>query len=160
MKLIKILILSLTTQAAFAGTDPLEFRARIKNELLAEEAIDLLHCLSDRLEIPWELGEGGKASHRLSLTEVGGGLEGVLVLPKGETKFSLGQGESQAVCEKILPEENSEEAEMEDEPDFPSASPAGPAKNWVWGVAAAAALVGGFLFWKSRQPDHRSLRME
>jgi hypothetical protein len=153
----KLFALLLSFQSAFAQ-DPLQFSARIQNEALAEEAIDLLHCLSEQLEMPWELGEGNRASHRLTLREKNSALEGAFTTPAGETAITLGRGEAHAVCAKLAPK-----LSLAPDPDLPEKNwetlDSPMPKRWLWAAAAAAAVAGGFLFWKSRQPDHRGFRM-
>jgi hypothetical protein len=150
-----ILALALPLQAA--AQTPLAFSARIQNERLAEEAIDLLHCLADRLEMPWELNEDTTAPFRLKLEEKGGRLIGAFHSPEDGRDLSLGLGESNKICNDLI---EVEEAAMEN-PALPVENwePAPPKKPWLWIGAAAAVLAGGFLLWRS-QPDHRSFKME
>lgn len=144
-----------------ANAEPLEFSARIKSENLAEEAIDLLHCLSDRLEIPWELGEGGRASIRLKVVEKSQKLEGEFFREGKAEAFTLSAGESARICEQLAPIQKPD-------PNFPLGlkedwQPEPEPAKWIWAasaVATVAVLAGGFLFWKSRQSDHRGLKMD
>jgi len=153
----KLLCLLLSFQAAFAQ-DPLQFSARIQSEALAEEAIDLLHCLSEELEMPWELGEGNRASHRLHLKEKNGALEGEFVTPAGKTALHFSRGEAHATCAKLNPKPGIAPEPAIPETNLEALGSQSP-KRWPWILAAAAAVAGGFLLWKSRQPDHRGFRM-
>lgn len=152
------LLLSFVLPTARAA-DPLQFEARIQKESLAEEAIDLLHCLSERLEIPWELGEGGRAAYRLKLEEKNGLIEGKWLTPEGEKPVHLGPGEAQTVCANLLPGAQAPSTTIPELASDLNASVSSP-KTWAWAAAAGAIVLGGFFLWKSRQPDHRSLRME
>lgn len=140
------------------GADPLAFSGRIQNEALAEEAIDLLHCLADSLGLPWELNEEGKAAYSLRLEEKNGRLEGAFGSPAGKREIRLGKGEANKICSEIT---GAEEKIAGDTPALPAEGwePEESKPRWLWIGAAAALLAGGFFLWKSR-PDHRSFKME
>jgi hypothetical protein len=150
-------ILAFALPAQAMAQTPLAFSARIQSEELAEEAIDLLHCLADRLEMPWELNEDASAPFRLRLEEKGGRLTGSFRSPDEEKDISLGLGESNKICGELI---EVKESAMEN-PALPDENwqPAAPKAKWLWIGAAAAVLAGGFILWKS-QPDHRSFTME
>jgi hypothetical protein len=139
------------------GADPLAFSGRIQNEALAEEAIDLLHCLADSLGLPWELNEEGKAAYSLRLEEKNGRLEGNFGSPAGKKEVRLSKGEANKVCSTLTEAEE----KTADAPSLPEENwePEKSKPRWLWVAGATALLLGGFLFWKSR-PDHRSLKME
>jgi len=150
-------ILAFTLPIQAMAQTPLAFSARIQSEELAEEAIDLLHCLADRLEMPWELNEDTSAPFRLKLEEKGGRLIGSFKSPAEEKDLSLGLGESNKICDGLI---EAEEAAVES-PVLPGENwqPAAPKTKWLWIGAAAAVLAGGFILWKSR-PAHQSFTME
>lgn len=150
-----LLVLSLVPHRAWAA-ERLEFSSRIQDEALAEEAIDLLRCLSERLTLPWELLEGGKGSHRLHLEEKAGALHGRFSSPEGEKRFTLPPAGASTICEELAPKP---EKELEMALEESALPPPEKKSAWLWWGAALGVALGGFLFWKSRQPDHRGLRM-
>jgi hypothetical protein len=155
MKVVAILLLiALPSEAA---QTPLAFSARIQSEKLAEEAIDLLHCVADTLDLPWELNEESQAPYRLKVEERGGQLSGEYRSPEGQTPFALKPGEANKVCGDLFPEKERPSSSLE----LPRQGPETDAKDntWIWVGATAALLAGGYFLWKSR-PSHRSIRME
>lgn len=148
---------------AFASPAPLSFSARIQNEALAEEAIDLLHCLSERKGIPWELGTENSPAPSVRLVEKNGALEGEY---RGEEKkeFRLERNGWRAACDQLAPGAAPSAPVASSGPFLPTEEPA-PApghanKTWLVAGAAVAVLAGGFILWRANRPDHRSLRME
>jgi hypothetical protein len=158
MRKILAVVLVAALAVPSAAAEPLEFSARIKSETLAEEAIDLLHCLSEALDIPWELGEGGKAPYRLNLREENGSLSGAFISPEGERSFRLSSGEARSACAALAPAP--EEPAWEEERLLSRWEPPEESRRWLWSAVGAAALTGAFFLWKSRQPKHRSFRMD
>lgn len=150
----KLLILILSTSMAHA--ESLRFVPNVQNDALAEEAIALLHCLSENSGASWEISDS-LGAHYLQLKEEGGALVGEYRNGERRHPLSFRPGEADEACRSVFPE--SESAESEPEPELPREAP--PEKRitpWVW-AGLGAALVGGFLLWKSK-PDYRSLRME
>ncbi len=157
--LIQFLIFCFSLPAA--ANSPIEFSARIKNENLAEEAIDLLHCLSQNLGLSWELTENGSGPYRLRLEEKEGKLSGTYVAPEGEEAVAFGPGEAGKACAELTEMPPIKPRALAEQTPLLSIEEIKPSpQKWLWVGAAAAAVVGGFFFWKSRQPDHRSLKMD
>jgi len=164
MKLVLILI---ALQQAFASLNPapLAFSARIQDAALAEEAIDLLHCVADRQGISWELAADTTSSPSVRLDEKDGHLEGTY---RGEAtkSFRLAKNGWRAACDELVPSAKEEVAAGKSLLSLPTENPvdenAKPnrTKTWLIAGAAVAALAGGFMLWRSGRPDHRSLRME
>lgn len=154
-------ILALTQ--AFAGEAPLSFSARIQDEALAEEAIDLLHCVAERKGISWELGSDNAPAPSVRLVEKGGRLEGIF-RDEATREFTLSKNGWRAACDELVPEAARASAAS---PYLPTEAPeteksgTGESKGkWLVAGAVVAALAGGFILWRAGRPDHRSLRME
>lgn len=156
MKFTALILIALTSSPSARAEEILEFNARIQSEALAEEAIDLLHCVAGRLGLSWQLSESRRAAYWLELKEQGGGLEGQFKSPSGEKPVRLGLGESGAACSELAPPESAAP-----EIAWPASSPEPETKTRTWLLVGAAVAVaaGGYLLWKSR-PDHRSIRFE
>ena len=159
-----LLVWILVAQSALAATPPLSFSARIQDEALAEEAIDLLHCLAERKGISWELGLEDAPAPSVRVVEQGGKLVGFY---RGEAKvdFTLEKNGWRRTCELLEPRAETASPGVFSPapalPDFPQEPKARSGqKTWLWIAAGAAVLAGGFILWQGRQPDHRSLRME
>lgn len=155
MKIVALLLL--IALPAEAAPTPLAFSARIQSEKLAEEAIDLLHCVAETLGLPWELNEESEAPYRLKVEEKAGLLGGTFLSPEGEVPFALRSGEANKVCGELFPVKQAPTSSL----DLPLESPTTQTNDntWLWVGATAAVLAGGFLLWNSR-PSHRSIRME
>lgn len=154
----------LTAQAFAAAPAPLSFSARIQDEALAEEAIDLLHCLAERKGTSWELGLDDAPAPSVRVAEQGGKLVGVY-RDEGTHEFTLEKNGWRRTCEELQPAaEAIALAPAESTPAIPNFTEAAPSvgstKTWAWVAAGAAVLAGGFILWRAGQPDHRSLRME
>ncbi|RZA06796.1 MAG: hypothetical protein EOP11_09425 [Proteobacteria bacterium] len=157
-------LLILQQSLAFAAPAPLSFSARIQDEALAEEAIDLLHCLSERKGIAWELGPDNAPAPSVRLVEKNGLLEGIY---EGERRqaFSLKKNGWRMACNELSPVADAEIASASPA-SFLTEAPAtlpqekSPAKKWLIAGAAVLVMAGGFMAWRSGRPDHRSLRME
>lgn len=160
-----------------AAASELRFFPKIQNESLAEEAILLLQCLSQKSGDDWVLGEGDSSpapqeqkDHWLKIDQLSGKIEaqGRYFHEEKEIKFALKIAEAGKVCATIFPE-NPNPSPSSKEDSLPGSFPesvdsnAFPKKSnkLIWGLASAAALlVGGYLLWKSHQPDHSSMKME
>jgi hypothetical protein len=145
------------------GAAPISFVAQVESDALAEEAILLLHCLANRTDTSWEFSGEIQGSHWLRVLEKKGALEGTY--RRGETtkSFALKQGEADQACERLEPGSPLIPARAEN--SFPSSlrvtegeEPRIAPKTWIW-VGIASAALGGFFFWRSRQPDHRGVEM-
>lgn len=159
---ITVLILQQTLLPAWArAAEPIRFLAQVESEALAEEAILLLHCLAARAGTSWEFSGEASGRHWMSVEEKKGLLEGVYQREAAHKKFLLRAGQSDDVCDQLEP------AAAPALPAEPKLAPAlvtveedsgGKGRAWLW-VGIGAALVGGFLVWRSRQPDHRGVEM-
>jgi hypothetical protein len=143
---------------AQAPEGPLVFSARIQEAALAEEAIDLLHCLSDHLNMDWELGEGRQAKWSLNVREGQGKLIGSFHAPDKDTKISLAEGDAGALCDQLAP--SAAEKVTEIGSPLPESREPETRSTWIWAVGALAVAAGGFFLWKAGRPDHQSIRME
>jgi hypothetical protein len=155
------MILTAIPNPCFAN-GKLLFTAKIQAESLAEEAIALLQCLSDRTGAPWELVAAiGDGSHWLRLEQVGSAVQGIYRNGAREEKISLRAGEAATVCTALAPES---EAPAPDE-NLPSllpleAEPENEGKSkmgWWWAGGALAVALGGFLLWRANQPAHEAI---
>lgn len=158
MKSISILLLFSIT--LYAQAEILRFHPNIQNEALAEEAIELLHCLSEKSGSSWEFNGNAGGTHRLELREESNELRGKYHKEKESYPIALTQGSASDVCAKIYPI-SAPESPLSEEAMLPDHEPETPAK-FPWKLAgAASAVLGAFLLWKlSRGPEHRSFRME
>jgi hypothetical protein len=158
MKIISVLLLFSFALPAHTA-EILRFHPNIQNEALAEEAIELLHCLSEKSGSSWEFNGNAGGTHRLELREESHQLRGKYHKEGESHSVELLQGSASSVCAKIYPA-LVPSADLE-EPLLPDHEPETRAK-FPWKFAgAAAAVLGAFLLWKaSRGPEHRSFRME
>ncbi|MGE3262782.1 MAG: hypothetical protein AB7K68_13460 [Bacteriovoracia bacterium] len=160
----KLICIALLFQSLAAKADTIQFAAAVQNEELAEEAITLLHCLSERSGVSWEFTGIAEGSHWLKLEESGKELRGMYHRGASETPIVLKIGEAESVCQKFYAETKAEIAPERFSPqlDLPAlpANIESPKKEyWPWVLAFGAATVAGFFIWKSSQPDHRALQM-
>lgn len=147
-----------------SAAERLRFAPVIQDEALAETAIDLLRCLATRAGVEWEYSGVASGQHWLRVEERSGRLGGVYHNGAKETPFSLGRHEAEGTCEtladagpvSLAPAPAEPVADL---PDLPQATR--PRSYWAWGAATAGvALVAGFLIWRGKQPDHRTVRMD
>lgn len=151
------ILLLLATPSATAS--PLLFSARIQEERLAEESIDLLRCLAERLGTGWELSDETTGPRWIRLEEASGRLRGNYELDGRKGNFLLSHGQWREACTQALPASVAEAAVAPAVLPEPEAmAPSSNHRIWL-GIGAAAVLSGVFLFWRSRQPEHRSLRL-
>src|SRR5688500_3871248 len=100
-----ILALALALVDARADAETLRLAASVDNEELAEETVSLLHCLSERKEVPWEFTGEASGSHWLKVREKANNkLSGTYHSGKEEAAFEMKSGEAEAVCERLAPE--------------------------------------------------------
>lgn len=163
----KLALLLLALQYAFAAPSsaPLAFSARIQDAALAEEAIDLLHCVAERKGIAWELAGENAGAPSVRLEEKDGRLEGTY-RDDSIKKFELVKNGWRAACDQLVPASQQEEKIASRAPlslpteDPVSESTASPTRKWIIAGAAVAVIAGGFILWRANRPDHRGLRME
>jgi hypothetical protein len=164
MKIIAIFLLwAQLAQAGMPGMpETLQFAANVQNEDLAEEAVHLLHCLSERSGAPWEFTGEISGDHWLRVNEKEKSVHASYRHEGMQTEFDLPLGGAESACEKIFPDRAI--SEKAPEPvnlgnlSVPTRSERKTAYR-AWAAAFAGAGVLGFLIWKSRQPDHRALVM-
>lgn len=156
-KLVSSLVLMALALPARGET--LRFQPHIQRADLAEEAIALLHCLSDRSGTSWEF-TGASGPHSLELHETSdAGLKGVYRRDGKETALSLRLGEAEKACAEVYPSTA-----------FPVSAPSVPfveeevaeptALPWGWIGVSSLGILGGFLLWKSqRGADHQAILM-
>lgn len=149
---------------AQAAPGTLQFAASIQDENLAEEAIQLLHCLSERSGAGWEFATQVKGKHWLKAEEKGGALRITYSLAGKEQSLALHEGDSEAACDELFPEQESVLADLAPAPaeaglPFSLEAEKTGKPAWPWIAAVGAAAVAGFFIWKGRQPEHRSLLM-
>ncbi len=156
-------LLQLVPAYAAASAPPIQFFALAESDALAEEAILLLHCLSARANTSWEFSGEASGRHWLKVTEKAGLLHGTYRREESVKPFTLKTGGSEEACDALEPPspglalQPPEALSPALEGDLPAESP--PSRAWLWAGLGAAAVVG-FLFWKSRQPEHRGIEMK
>lgn len=153
----KYLLLFLLTQLTAEAANPLSFSARIQDATLAEEAIDLMHCIADKSGSPWELGLENAPAPRVVMKEAGGKLEGAFQREEGtpQQNFSLAKNEWRKVCGSLFSETRPVTLK-----EFPLELPREPVltakkQPWGWIAVGAAALAGGIIAWKTSQAKGR-----
>ena len=156
-----LLILNLACPAEAAPV--IRFAAQVDSEMLAEEAILVLHCVSSRAGLPWEFSGETTGSHWLRAQEEKGKARLTWHKPEGEKEAMLAPGGAEEACSRLEPALVAEPA-VASQPSLAQLSSAdggeeeAPSRTWVW-VGLGTAAVAGFLLWKSRQPDHRGIEM-
>ncbi len=155
MKFISCLLVAsiLNPMPAFAQSI-LHFQARISDERLAEEAIELLHCISSVAEVPWELSEE-QGKNRLVLQEQQGKLRGELSLFGEKKEIEVSLGEAQSQCEQLFPKPRSlDTTTLLEKTEAPKSK-----KTWVTLGAILLAAGVGFFLWKQNRHDYGAIQM-
>ena len=163
--ILALLCLSLPLEAA--ASPVIRFSAQVESEALAEEVILLLHCVSTRAGLSWEFSGEASGSHWLAAREAKGKAQLTWHKPEGEKTAELAAGGSENACDQLEPalkttgELAGPAAARSLEPMSASlldTEDQAPSRAWLW-AGLGAGVVAGFLFWKSRQPDHRGVEM-
>jgi hypothetical protein len=158
-----VLCLLLCARLAHAET-PLRFAARVDDEALAEETILLVHCLAERTGRGWEFTGDASGPYWLSAREKDGKVEGTYHRDGKDTAFQLEPNGADAACDRLEPTASSTAPAPRLAPvpraalDVEAGEPAPSRRTWLW-VAGAALVVGGLVYWKSREPSYRSVEM-
>lgn len=166
-KTIHLLLFSLFAAPAHAR-ETILFSAVVDDETLAEEAIMLAQCISEKTGVSWEFSGEIRGSHWLKVRQEGQQLQATYHKEKQESATQLKAGASEEACEKLEPGSKEIEPSKILSP-LNSLTPSLPrdsgneekeitGKTWLWAGAGAIALMG-LLFWRSRQPDHRRIEM-
>ncbi len=156
--------LMIISQALFSNAKAAEimrFFAQVESDALAEESILLVHCLSARSGSPWEFSGQADGRHWVKVEERKGTLEGIYQRDAIQKTFRLSTGETEKVCDQLEPAATppiSESLPPNISLDFREEENPGKKATWLW-VGLGAALVGGFILWKSKQPSHRGVEM-
>ncbi len=165
IRLLCALLCFLLIPGAYAA-NTIQFFAQVENEVLAEEAVLLVHCLSARSGNSWEFSGEARGETFLRIREKDHAAEGVYKNGKAEQVFRLKSGEADKVCEElekrppdseVRPFPGAEEPKLPDAGEVEEAS-AGSKKAWLWAGLGAAAIAG-FFWYRSKQPTHRSIEM-
>ena len=158
-QVISILIVSLLSNTSSAAI--LEFSPLIRDENLSDEAIELLHCLSDRSKSNWEITEKIKGTHYLILKESNLSLEGEYKNESMVKQLHLKTGEAATICQSIYPSEIPNVGHFSLPASGNRESIATTKSNFPWAIAGVGlALIGGFFLWKkSSTPDHQSIHL-
>ena len=152
------LLVLISLSSPYTAGAALEFSPKIENEQLAEESILLLQCLSQKSGEDWQFTESPLGSHWLQVRQREDGIEGTYRQGGKEENFSLKTGEAETVCAKLLP--TSSNPVPEHAPQLSTVIPEPRnEKKWIWAGGIALALLGGILYWKSQQPDHKGYVM-
>lgn len=166
-KLLGVLSLFLTVPNVYAS-DTIRFSAQMEDEALAEEAILLVHCLANRSGLPWEFTGETRGNHWLRLQEKNQVAHGTYKNAEKEEAFVLRSGEADTTCEQLEPSSPSPKlGSAEEVAPLPrlggtesaeSTMSAPNKKVWLW-LGLGAAAITGFLIYKARQPQHRTIEM-
>jgi hypothetical protein len=162
------LCLALCTTTARAET-LLSFTAEITDEALAEDAILLVHCLSDRTAHSWELNSETRGPLWLKMKEVGPAVEGIYHKEGKDLPFTLKPSNSDEICNQLEPASNPTPTLGLLKPDIKDPGPRGvteidppsnsTGKPWLWAAAAGAAILAGAFFWRAHQPSFSKINM-
>lgn len=149
-----LLVVSILNPIPALAQSILHFQARISDERLAEEAIELLHCISSAAEVPWELSEE-QAKNRLFLQEQQGKLHGELSLFGETKKIELSLGDAQSQCELLFPKPMSiDTTTLLENTEAPKSK-----KTWITMGAIVLAVGVGFFLWKQNRHDYGAIQM-
>jgi hypothetical protein len=154
-----LVLLLLCPAISFGETAPLLFSARIQDERLAEEAIELLQCLADRAGTGWELADTAAGSHWVRVEEKGKQLVGEYVAEGKRHPFSLGGNGWRQACDQLRPI-SVPAATAPPLPSLPELAPE-PERSYSpwWWAGAAGLAVGGFILWRQRAARHPGIQM-
>jgi hypothetical protein len=158
MKILCLILACLFIQQS-AKAESLQFAASINNEELAEEAIDLLRCVSERKNVTWEFSVEITGTHWLKVREENNSIRGIYHAASNEIPFVMKVGGAGGICEKIAGEEIKLAPASEPSAAFPETSFAEKKTYWPWGLGIGLAVVAGFLIIKNSGPDHRAVLM-
>ena len=144
---------------------PLQFSAEVQDENLAEEAILLAHCLAERAGGSWEYSAEAGGQRWIKVREENRKLRGTYHKETSEQTFDLIAGGSDAACDRLEPAASSMHKASKDPAlsplltqDLPAEQEEPARKTWLW-VGLGLAAVGGFFFWRARQPQFNQVEM-
>lgn len=161
-----LLLLFLCARMARAEVT-LSFAAQVEDEALAEDAILLVHCLSDRSGRPWEFTGEARGPLWLEVHEESRQLKGTYHKDGKDLPFAFRAGGADETCDRLEPAAAKPVAASLAPPapalgslaePLAEESEAPPRHAWIW-AAVGAAAVGGLLYWRARQPSFRTVEM-
>lgn len=159
MKVRSLILLLLFPNLSFGETTPLLFSARIQDERLAEEAIELLQCLADRAGTGWELADTAAGAHWVRIEEKGKQLVGEYEAEGRRQPFSLAGNGWRQTCDQLRPS-RATAAAPSPPPSLPELAPE-PERSYSpwWWAGAAGLAIGGFFLWRQRAVRHPGIQM-
>ncbi len=164
------LLLTLQGPRNAYAEEAMSFVAQVEDEALAEEAILLAHCVATRSGRGWEFNGEIRGTHWLQVREKNHLLKGSYQNGNEEIAFELHAGGSDKTCETLEPGKAERKNGIVPETLTPPAlatnesnsgifeNPNTGHKTWIWAGLGVTAIAG-FLFYKSRQPDHTAIQM-
>lgn len=163
-----LVICALLLPRTSSATEAISFVADVQSEALAEEAILLVHCLSNRSGLSWEWSGEKKGRQWLELHEKEGVAVGSYHRDQSDKTVELKLNQADAVCAALEPAAKESGlaslAPLEKDPAplalvSDDGQDSGHSKTWLWVGLGAAAIAGGFFLLRPKAAEHGSLLM-
>ncbi|MCO5141506.1 MAG: hypothetical protein M9962_00280 [Oligoflexia bacterium] len=155
----KLIILLLINKTAY-GADAIYVHIHASDINLAESAIHLLNCIEDSKHKNWILTENVETLPFLKITEKDEKLSVVYQSESEKIEKHMQIGQETKICDELFVSNAPKQP-----PTFKEASlnltsvdePKSTQKTVIYAALGAALLLGGFFYWKSKQPKYNTI---